>query len=443
VTYDLVDRSGSSSSGSKQPTAVPEPVSVATAAGAAVQHSSSSHAGTRFETLVDFSTITGNISYVCGATPAPSDPWVIGSLTNRSALIFLGNTGSCSTAPTVLTGNNLSYAGVWVRPLSWLSLTNLLPAGVAITGQVGSLTMDATSILEAVFPSGYVPSPYVTVTYNLLRSTSACPSFTNVNFTVANCPFSSRFAPVGQYACFLTSTPGLPTCSISLAVTGALSFQANQVIAATLARDCSTMTQATMKSIIEAATGIPSEAILVTYWQCASIIVYLTVLGGSVGQASIALNTIYVSMVSGVLRSALGVVSVSIGIVTSPAANLSYTTVTVNYPYSYPYVLPYLVPYSSSNPGLFALLTLLIIPVGVVLALLLWCACRPVKRAVLPPCPCPCPAPYMPMPMCMPDPCPPPVVCDMQPMCTVAPMPCEPMYAPMMGSGTFSGNPTF
>jgi len=92
------------------------------------------------------------------------------------------------------------------------------------------------------------------------------------------------------------------------------------------------------------------QAILITYWQCASIIVYFTVLGGSVSQATIALNTIYLSMLSGALQTSLGVVSVSLGVVTSPAANLSYTTVTVNYPYSYPYVLPYLAPYSYATP---------------------------------------------------------------------------------------------
>ena len=88
----------------------------------------------------------------------------------------------------------------------------------------------------------------------------------------------------------------------------------------------------------------PVQAILVTSWQCGSIAVFFTILGGTVAQANVALNTVYISMLSGSLNTALQVVSVTVGVLASPRVNISYST--IPYAYSYPYVLPYLVPYS-------------------------------------------------------------------------------------------------
>ena len=59
----------------------------------------------------------------------------------------------------------------------------------------------------------------------------------------------------------------------------------------------------------------------------------------------------------------------------------------------------------SSNPGLLALLTLLIIPVAIGLALLFWCACRPQKPVCQPCMPVCCPQ-YITEPVCMPMPAP-------------------------------------
>ena len=89
-----------------------------------------------------------------------------------------------------------------------------------------------------------------------------------------------------------------------------------------------------------------SQAILITYWQCASLVVYFTVLGGSTAQASTALYAIYTSALSGSLRTILSIISVSMVPQSSPASNYSYVTSTVAYPYRYPYRLPVLVPYS-------------------------------------------------------------------------------------------------
>jgi hypothetical protein len=282
---------------------------------------------------------------------------------------------------------------------------------------VGLLTMNFGSYLEAVIPSTFQPNAYVVQNFPLLVSSGACPSLqTAVTPSVLNCPVDTTLALTGPYTCSLTTAQANNTCIIGLSVQGALSAQANTYVRVTMNKDCSTMTQTTFKAIISSVIGVSPAAILITYWQCSSIVAIFTVLGATEAQATAVLMMIYSSMQTGQLRILLAVTAVSL----NPAPFPTAVTITSTYAKPYYPMIPYPILVSSSNPALFALLSLLLIPIAVAIALLVWWCYRnrvvpPPEPACIPQC---CP---MPMPMC----CPPPA-----PMCCEAATLCEPLCTP-------------
>jgi hypothetical protein len=371
---------------------------------------------------------TANQFTVCGNTQAPSNPWLIGNGTNQALIIQLG--GGCIANPAILstntTTNSSTLAGLNIQSGSWLSILNVQSQTTGSGATSGLLQMASGSILETGLAAGLASNPQSTLVYPLLLAKGPCPTFQGVTIaSVTNCPSDPTLAKVGTYACAVSyatvTLSGSAYCALLLTVTGALS-QSSAPITMTFNKDCSTFTVAMFKAAITAATGIPAEAINVLVWQCGSITVTFTILGGNSALIAAAVASLLAaSAPGGALYNSLG--GITIG--TNGGVTVSTTTAADNrgyypVPYCRYYPCPSTIPFnpSSSNPGLFALLTLLVIPVFIFVGLLIYAClprapvCEPVP--VCPPAPvCPPPAPvvYYAEPCAMPCAAPTPAGC--------------------------------
>ena len=99
--------------------------------------------------------------------------------------------------------------------------------------------------------------------------------------------------------------------------------------------------------------GVPaslclSQALLITYWQCSSIVAIFTVLGANSVQATAVLNLIFASMSAGQLRGLLAITAV----LRNPAPFPLAITVTSTYARPYYHMNPHhiLVSYAPSSP---------------------------------------------------------------------------------------------
>jgi hypothetical protein len=420
VSYDLVDLGGGSKPISSAaaptfavPSSAPQPQATAVVA-------ASSSSSVRFEAQISSSITANNTFTVCNSLTAGSNPWVLGSASVNQSLSFLGNS-QCTLTPSLLAPNSSAgCASLVVSGGSWLSLQNVITP--SLPGCVGLLTMNPNSYLEVVIPTTLSPNAYAVQNFPLLVTQGVCPSLVSVNPSIVNCPVDTTTALTGPYTCALTTTAANSMCILGLNIAGCLVAQATTNIQVVMNKDCSTMTQTTFKAIITSVIGVSPAAIMITYWQCSSIVVIFTVLGATSAQATSVLNLIYASMLGGPLRSLLAVTSVAF----NPAPFPTAVTVTSTYARPYYPMIPYPIVVSSSNPALFALLSLLVIPVAVVIPLLVWWCYRnrvvPVPEpACIPQCcpqPMPCPMPC-PMPTCCPAP---------EPMCGTTMM--DPLYTP-------------
>lgn len=88
------------------------------------------------------------------------------------------------------------------------------------------------------------------------------------------------------------------------------------------------------------------QAILITYWQCSSIVAIFTVLGATPAYASNALMLVYNAMLTGQLATLLGITAVSLTQLPFPTA----FTVTSTYAASYYTAIPYPILVSYARP---------------------------------------------------------------------------------------------
>jgi hypothetical protein len=374
----------------------------------------------RFDTAVTGIT-SANTFTVCGNTAAPTNPWLIGNGTNQALIIQLG--GGCIANPAIQITNSstnaTSLAGINVQSGSWLSFQNIQSQGTSAGATSWQLTMASGSTLETVLASGLPANPLTNLVYPLLLAAGACPSFIGVTIpATTNCPFDPTIT-TGVYGCAVSYasfvSSGVTYCALLLTVSGALT-QSSAPITFTFGKDCSTYTVANFKSAVQTATGVSAVAINVVAWQCGSITVTFTVLGSNPALIAAAVASILAaSAPGGALYSLLG------GITISGSVTVTITPGTVNglgyYPVAYCryYPCPSTQTFdpSSRNPGLFALLTLLVIPVAIFVGLLIYAClprapvCEPVPMCPpAPVCPAPAPVVYYAEPCAMPcDPC--------------------------------------
>lgn len=331
--------------------------------------------------------------------------------------------------------NTTVKAAITVAAGSFLTFHDVSFAGSLYGATSGLLAMASGSTLETIISATLVKNPRGTTSYNLLLAQGPCPTFSGVSFPISHCPSDTTYAVVGSYICAVSSSTLVLNgyyCNIVLNIAGPLSQQGTPQTFLLNSLDCATFSQADFKAAVYASTQIPPEAILILGWACGSITVIFAVLGNNPALIAAATSAILAAAApGGALYNALG------GIVINPGTNVVITTaVRSSSYYAVPYCAYYFCPTihdftSRSNPGLFALLTLLVIPVAIAVGLLIWC-CLP--RA--PVC--------EPMPVCPPAPmCPPaaPVVYYAEPYAVPCADPCAtystpsttPAAAPVLG----------
>lgn len=345
----------------------------------------------RFGTAVS-GNVTDTFTVCVGNSFAPSSPWVIGENGKTQALV-VSQSAECSLTPRILF--NGSNAAVTVKSFSWLSFQDIQNLNSFVT--TGPVTAEPGSNVEFYLSKSLVADPKSRVIYTVIKADGACPNLNGVNANVYNCPVDATLSTVGSYACLATAVGVGSQCAVSVEVVGPLTSSAGQYIQMIMNKDCATFTQTQFAQTIQAATGVPAQAIWVVVWTCGSIATTFTVLGNP-ALATAALNQIFTSASSGALSSALGVTSVSVSATPTPPTPPTPNPYNSSYPYnynnSYPYnytnrstttttttsttspKMLYFPTASSSNPALWALMTLLLIPIGIAIGLILWCCMK-------------------------------------------------------------------
>eukprot|EP00906_Rhabdomonas_costata_P002181 RCo003455 len=256
----------------------------------------------------------------------------------------------------------------------------------------GPSNLCSTSVTPCDFSDGTVVSQsYCQATYGMYPASlepfifggavNACPGQWPGLPTCRSSGFTCPIVYLSKNASTVCATTN---CTQTDCCTGTLGFAASYYLAITLNWDCTALSQATFLLRIQAATSIPVQAILLSYWGCGSLVVYLTVVASTPALAAAALSAIAQAAVTGAL---------------GPILSVQYTTLSSPAPTpTYPYYYTTTAPLSSSNPALFALLTLLVIPVVLFLGLLMWWGCRrePCGAVPIPTCGelAPVPSPY-------------------------------------------------
>lgn len=325
----------------------------------------------------------------CGNWVTPSNPLTLGNATRCEQLSFYLNTAPLGANPACVA----TYGG---ETYSSVGTSFGAPAGVVVTNNgvmsfqgmgttqraalLNSVTLMAGSNFIVNFPAALGATARQNLNYELLRTLSPCPSFSGVNAVINNCP---NVTEVGACNCSFNSSAYNSGCLVSVTVAGPLQATSNSWAILVMNQDCATFNSLSFRQTIAQYTGIPALSLTNPLVVCSSVTASFQCMALTTALAQANCQTIVNSATSGPLKGALGVTQAYL----SPTAftggyNNTTTTTTRSTPTQA--ATSYTAPQSSGNPALWALMALLIIPIGIGIGLLVWC-CMKKKDEPMPP----------------------------------------------------------
>eukprot|EP00906_Rhabdomonas_costata_P029697 RCo041942 len=260
-----------------------------------------------------------------------------GAVTGTQAPPYYGTPGNCTE--TLLCNGQTGYDG---------------PTGLGVWYPVG------LTCASFFCPVGFIANNATTV---CLTSLSSCTREECCTQVYPNCGNSSITCPYGSGRKNDTVICSSPSCSTDDCCIQ-LTSRASACLAMSFFADCMTVTKEAFVQKLAAVTGLPSQAIVVTFWGCAQGIVFLTALGETPAEAENRLTAIQMT------AWIPGVSLISRGELCEPPVTTTAATATPD------------INITPSNPALLGLLVLLVIPIAELGILMWWSLRKPVPQPV-------------------------------------------------------------